>query len=99
MIKQPKQPKTSKQSTSGSASSSPIRHLVHDEDVWRQDPDCLDSLKTLICVECGRSQPNTLRMHQHLQMHRQAKTKSKTPISASVVASLTPPKGKPVEKS
>ena len=54
-----------------------------EEEDWRSDPDYLYSLEKLSCVECGRSQPNKLRMHAHLQMHRQARTKSKQPPAST----------------
>ena len=92
LIKQPKttSSKQSSKSSSGSSSWSPSRlTLATDEDdSWRNDPDCLESLETLSCVECSRSGnprsfPNKQRMHAHLQMHLQNQSKSKSKPASS----------------
>merc|ERR1719232_1149658 len=68
MIKQPK--------VKVKASPKPIEEPL--DEWWRDDPDYLESLKTLTCFDCGRGLPNTLRMHAHLQMHRESKKRRKS---------------------
>jgi DNA-directed RNA polymerase subunit M/transcription elongation factor TFIIS len=57
-----------------------VEPIVNDQEAiavedWREDEDYLESLETLKCYECGRSLPNAIRMHAHLQMHRESASK------------------------
>ena len=78
MFKPAKVSKAAKQQPTPSASPSLVPAALDEDEWWRDDPAYLESLKTLTCLECGRSLPNTVRMHAHLQMHHESKKRRKS---------------------
>ena len=74
--------KTSTSSSSTSAAEKvensfekPSTAMVEDEEYWRDDPEYLQSLDSLVCFQCQRTFPNVVRMHAHLQMHHESNSK------------------------